>query len=131
MEPRAAVQRDDIVRHQPCEPRHLRQIGGEFAFIADRHVPEPRAGARIVAGIQQGLDRTLQLGPARHQGIAIDRQRTEGRYRLDDPGRRVRTDDRIEVEHALAQLPVDAVAELDDEGAVTGRQETHFHWFPW
>jgi len=94
-------------------------------------VPQSRAGARAVPEIEQRLDRGLQLAPARQQEIVIYRERAEGRDRLDDPDRGVRTDDRVETEHALAQTSIDAVAELDDEGAVTGRQETHFHQVPW
>src|SRR5580692_8737798 len=120
METGAAVQRDDVLRREPGEARDLRQIGSEFAFIADRHVPQSRAGARVVPEIEQGLDRGLQLAPARQQGIVIYRERAERRDRLDDADRGVRTDDRVEKEHALAHLSVDAVAELDDEGAVTG-----------
>jgi len=111
--------------------RGISSRGGELAFITDRHVPQSRVGARVAPEIEQGLDRALQLGPAREQRIVIDRQRAECGDRLDDPDRRVRTDDRIETQHALTQPPVDAVAELDDESVVASRQETQFHLFPW
>jgi len=125
------VQRDDVVRRQPGEARDLRQIGGEFAFIADRHVPQPRADARVVSAIEQRSERALQLAPARQQRIVIDRQRAEGRDRLDDPDRRARTDYHIEAEHELAQPSVDAVPELDDESAVAGRQVPQSHRRSW
>jgi UPF0271 protein len=37
----------------------------------------------------------------------------------------------MEPQHLGAERPVDAVAEFDDEGAVSRREEAHFHRFPW
>ena len=35
-----------LVRRQPGQPRHLGEIGGEFALVAHRDMPQPGIGAR-------------------------------------------------------------------------------------
>ena len=56
----------------------------------------------------------------------MDHQGAEGRHRLDHAARRGGSDDRVEAQHVVAERPVDAIAKLDYESAVSGREETHF-----
>src|SRR5438128_12353936 len=61
----------------------------------------------------------------------MDHQRAESWHRLDRTAEHLGTDNRIEAQHVIAERPVDAVTKLDDEGAVSCREETHRHRFPW
>ena len=57
-------------------------------------------------------------------------QRAEGRDSLDDAGEPDPTQALIKTQYMVAQSPVDAVAELDDQGTVAGGEEAHRHRFP-
>ena len=57
-------------------------------------------------------------------------QRAKGRNRLDHTQESARAQARIEAQDFGAERRVDPVAELDDEGAVAGREEAHGHRVP-
>src|SRR6516225_11056927 len=58
-------------------------------------------------------------------------QRAKGRDRLDHAGEPARAQALIDAQHIVAELLLDPVAKLDDEGTVPGGEETHLHRFPW
>ena len=73
----------------------------------------------------------LQSGAGGGQWIIVHHQRAKRRDGLDDAFRSARPEARIETQDIIAERPVDAVAELDDEGTVPGGEEAHLHRFPW
>ena len=76
-------------------------------------------------------DRALESGARGRQRVIMHHQRAKGRNRLDDAREPGRTEARVEPQYVVAERPVDAIAEFDDERSVPGGEEAHFHRFPW
>ena len=58
--PRAAVQCHDLTRSEPGQPRHLGEIGGEFALVAHRDSPQPAGGLPALVAVEQPGDDLLR-----------------------------------------------------------------------
>ena len=57
--PRAAVQCHDLAWRQPGQPRHLGEIGGEFALVAHRDMPKASIGVGALVAVEQPGDDLL------------------------------------------------------------------------
>ena len=119
---------DELLGREPDVARHALEIGSVLAAVAHGQCPlaSPR-GIRVVVGGGDRpalADRVEQRRRRRHQRVEHERQRAEGRHRLDEP---VQTTGGGEPPHvpverrdAREQRTLDRVAELDDDGGVAG-----------
>ena len=118
-----AVALDDLGDAEAGALGDLGEIEAEALIVAGGDAPAPACDLGGLQALQQRRDGVLQIRMGKLQGIVVHHERAEGRHHLDDAREPRGLQLLPQRQHERAQVRIDTVAELHDQGRIAGGEK--------